>query len=222
MFTGIVEAQGKIKRLSRQGKDLLIEIASPQLDFSDVRLGDSIATNGVCLTVNKLGDCRFSANVSEETLSCSTLASMEVGQVVNLEKALTLQTRLGGHMVSGHVDGVGRILQVSDRGQSLYIEVEAPPALSKYIAHKGSISVDGISLTVNGVDNNIFELNIVPHTAAHTTVQQWQAGSPVNLEVDLLARHIERLLQFEQNAETTQSQTTLDKRFLAQYGFLKG
>lgn len=217
MFTGIIEAVGKVRTMVPVAGDMRLTIDSSKLDLSDVVLGDSIAVNGVCLTVVALSDNGFSADVSRETMSHSSFAQLKTGSRVNLEKALTPTSRLGGHLVSGHVDGVGEILQRSEDARSIRLRVRAPDVLARYIAHKGSITVDGISLTVNAIDGAIFELNIVPHTSQETTVDEFVAGRTVNLEVDLIARYLERLLQGDQAAKQTQG---LSEAFLAEHGFL--
>lgn len=199
MFTGIVEAQGEVAIVESKGGDVYLEVHTSDWDFSDVNLGDSIATNGVCLTVMHLSEKNgdvigYGADVSSETLALTTVGQWQVGQLVNLEKALTPQTRLGGHMVSGHVDGVGKVLRRHSDARAERFTLEAPKPLAKYIAHKGSITVDGTSLTVNAVNGCEFELAIVPHTLEKTIMGQYQVGTPVNLEVDLIARYLERLL----------------------------
>jgi riboflavin synthase len=219
MFTGIVETVGQIAKSEPKGGDLRLRIHTADLDLSDVQLGDSIATNGVCLTVVELHGDGFVADVSRETVAYSTLADLGAGAKVNLEKALTLAKRLGGHMMSGHVDGVGEILSREEDARSIRFRVAAPKELAKYIAHKGSICVDGVSLTVNAVDGNAFELNIVPHTADQTVIAAYRAGVKVNLEVDVIARYLERLLMNEQ-PQTGGSEITSD--FLAQHGFMTG
>ncbi len=201
MFTGIIQAIGEVRRLEPRGGDLRLHIASGQLDLTDVALGDSIAVNGVCLTAVDLPGDGFSADVSNETLSLTSLGSLRPGRWVNLEKALTLQTRLGGHLVSGHVDGLGEILERHDDARSVRFRVRAPDELARYIAHKGSVTVDGTSLTVNAVDGAVFELNIVPHTLQETIMDEYAPGRRVNLEVDLLARYLERLLLGERAVE---------------------
>lgn len=194
MFTGIIQAIGEVRQLQPSGGDMRLRIATGKLDLGDVAIGDSIAVNGVCLTAVELPGDGFVADVSRETLSLTSLGGLQVGSRVNLEKALTLATRLGGHLVSGHVDGLGRVLERHDDARSVRFAIEAPDALARYIAHKGSITVDGTSLTVNGVDGSRFELNIVPHTLQETIMGGYAAGSRVNLEVDLVARYLERLL----------------------------
>lgn len=219
MFTGIIEAVGEIVAIESKGLDKRFQIKTGSLDLSDVQLGDSIAVNGVCLTATALPGDGFWADVSAETLTCATLNHCKVGQKVNLEKALTPTTRLGGHLVSGHVDGIGTILSRQQDGRSIRFKVEAPKALARYIAAKGSITVNGISLTVNKVDGAIFELNIVPHTLQNTTLAQGIVGEAVNLEVDLLARYLERLLQHDQSNSDATGSISMD--FLAQNGFIR-
>lgn len=194
MFTGLVEAIGTLRTREHRGGDQRLTIASPTLDMNDVKPGDSIATNGVCLTVVECRADGFVADISQETLTHSTLQDLASGSQVNLEKALLATSRLGGHIVSGHVDGVGTVLMLQRDARSVRMRVEAPKALAKYIAHKGSITVDGVSLTVNAVEGAVFELNIVPHTAMQTIIANYRAGTRVNLEVDVIARYLERLL----------------------------
>ena len=217
MFTGIIEATGHIAAIKRSGQDAQLTIQSDTLDFSDVKLGDSIASNGVCLTVASLAAHSFTADVSGETLSRTLFGSYQTGQRINLEKALLPTTRLGGHLVSGHVDGIAIVSKVEKTGQSWQIYLQSPDELSRYIAEKGSVTIDGISLTVNELTTNGFRLTIVPHTARETTIQALQAGSKVHLEVDLLARYIERLLQGKQAAAPA-SHVTMN--LLQQSGFL--
>ena len=217
MFTGIIQAIGEVRRLGPRGGDLRLHIATGKLDLGDVVLGDSIAVNGVCLTAVELPGDGFAADVSNETLSLTSLGSLRPGSRVNLEKALTLQTRLGGHLVSGHVDGLGEILERHDDARSVRFRVRAPDELARYIAHKGSITVDGTSLTVNAVDGAVFELNIVPHTLQETIMDEYAPGRRVNLEVDLLARYLERLLLGERAAEAGSS--GVDLALLARAGF---
>ncbi len=194
MFTGIIEAVGGLRGVSPQGGDQRFTIGVGKLDMDDVALGDSIAVNGVCLTVIDFGADWFKADVSNETLACTTLGELQPGAPVNLEKALTPTTRLGGHLVSGHVDGVGEIVSMRDDGRSVRIDIRAPRDLLRYIAPKGSICVQGISLTVNVIDGDVFGLNIVPHTMQETNLSDAAVGTRVNLEVDIIARYLERLL----------------------------
>lgn len=206
MFTGIIQSIGRIRDIEHRGGDLRLEVALGQLDPNGLALGDSLAVNGVCLTAVELDGGSFRADVSRETLSLTTLGALGSGSRVNLEPALTLSTPLGGHLVSGHVDGVGRVLERSEEARSVRFRVEAPPELARYIAHKGSICVDGTSLTVNGVEGCRFDLNIVPHTLRETIMGDYQPGTRVNLEVDLIARYLERLLLGEGAAGATGGQ----------------
>lgn len=219
MFTGIVNATGQVLTLSPHQSDLRIQIEAGHLDLSQVKLGDSIATNGVCLTVTELGATYFWADVSGETLRHSTLGTLKRGESVNLETALTLATPLGGHLVSGHVDGVGELIRIAPEGRAKRLYIKAPSELCRYIAKKGSICLDGISLTVNEVQDQIFELTIVPHTQTHTTLAQWLPGRKINIEVDIMARYLERLLQG--TAPVQSSTSRLDTAFLATHGFMK-
>lgn len=219
MFTGIIESLGTVESLQNVGGDVRLRIGT-DLDMSDVHLGDSIATNGICLTVIDWGEHWYAADVSRESLNRTTLGGWKVGQRVNVEKAMLPTTRFGGHIVSGHVDAVGEITVVREDARSLYFEVTAPPEIARYLAEKGSITVDGISLTINHLRGHILSLNLIPHTAERTNIATWKSGSKVNLEVDVLARYIERLMMGNKAAETTpQSKISLD--FLAQNGFLK-
>lgn len=219
MFTGIIEAVGTVGALEPKGADMRIRILSGALDLSDVALGDSIAVNGVCLTAVELPGDGFWADVSGETLARTNFSELRSGSRVNLEKALTPTTRLGGHLVSGHVDGIGTVLERRSDGRSERFRLRAPAELAKYIAEKGSICVDGISLTVNRVEGAEFELNIVPHTLAETTMGDFRAGRHVNLEVDVIARYLERLLLGEKAADP--SGGGISEAFLAEHGFLK-
>lgn len=216
MFTGIIESVGTVRSKQPKGGDLKVEIEVGVMDMGDVKLGDSIAVNGVCLTVIELTGLGFVADISNETVAHTRWNDIQVGDQVNLEKALTPTTRLGGHLVSGHVDGVGEVIARSEDARSIRLTLAAPAELAKYIAHKGSITVDGVSLTVNAVDGNNFELNIVPHTAKETTIYGFQSGRNVHLEVDLLARYLERLISGQQ-AQKTES---LTEGFLAENGFM--
>ncbi len=194
MFTGIIQAVGKVQSMRDTGGDRRLVIETDAAFLRGVQLGDSIATQGVCLTAVELTPTSYAADVSGETLAHSSLGALRTGSEVNLEKALTLATPLGGHLVSGHVDGVGVVESRWDDARSIRFRLRAPDELARYIAAKGSITVDGISLTVNVVDGARFELNLVPHTVAMTTAKGWQPGVKVNLEVDVIARYLERLL----------------------------
>lgn len=201
MFTGIIQAVGQIASLQQRGGDMRLAIHAGKLAMEDVNPGDSIAVSGVCLTVVEKTASGFCADVSGETLRRTMIGSLAVNDAVNLEKALTLETRLGGHLVSGHVDGIGTVTARNEDGRSVQFTVQAPAHLARYIAVKGSICVDGVSLTVNAVDGAVFELNIVPHTLAETTLHAYRPGRRVNLEVDLVARYLERLLLGDKAAQ---------------------
>ena len=220
MFTGIIEAVGRVQQITPRNGDVRLTIATEKLNLSDVKLGDSIATNGICLTVVELTGQGFAADASNETLRRTCLKTWQVGTRVNLEKALMPTSRLGGHIVSGHVDGLGEIISFKPDARSLQYQVRAPDSLAKYISEKGSITVDGISLTVNAIDGATFSLNIVPHTVQETNVGQWQTGSVVNLEVDLLARYLERLVMGDKAAQPT-AKADISLEFLAQHGFMR-
>lgn len=219
MFTGIVEALGSVKtiKLNAQGARIVINCAD--LDMSDVKLGDSIATNGICLTVVDFDRNSYSADVSKETLTRTGFANYSSGQKVNLEKAMLPTTRFGGHMVSGHVDGVGTVLSINNVGNSIEYWIEIADELKQYVAEKGSITVDGTSLTINSIDNNRFRLTIVPHTTEQTIISTYKVGQQVNLEVDLIARYIERLLFCrDQQADKPSG---INKELLMKSGFIK-
>ena len=218
MFTGIVQSVGKIIALDISGGDARVRIACGKLNMSDVNTGDSIAVSGVCLTVIEHSAAAFTADVSAETLSRTTLGRLHAGDAVNLEKALTLSSPLGGHLVSGHVDGVGVVLHRREAARSVQFRIKVPEALAKYIVEKGSVCVDGVSLTVNAVHGAEFEINIVPHTLVETTLGVIKNNSEVNLEVDVLARYLERLMLGERAA---QSGSEITREFLAQHGFIK-
>lgn len=219
MFTGIIESLGKVESLQSVGGDVRLRIQT-DLDMSDVHLGDSIATNGICLTVIDWGENWYAADVSRESLNRTTLGTWKAGQPVNVEKAMLPTTRFGGHIVSGHVDAVGEITLVREDARSIYYEVTAPAEIAKYLAEKGSVTVDGISLTINHLRSSVISLNLIPHTAERTNIGTWKVGSKVNLEVDVLARYIERLLLGDKAAETTE-QSKISMDFLAENGFLK-
>lgn len=218
MFTGIIQAVGTVAKLESTGSDMRITINTGTLDMSDVQPGDSITVSGVCLTVVEFGGDYFVADMSGETLAHTTLGKLNTGSAVNLEKALTPTTRLGGHLVSGHVDGVGSVAECKDDGRSIRFSIQAPDALAKYIAAKGSICVDGVSLTVNTVKGSLFELNIVPHTLQETTLSEYSAGREVNLEVDLIARYLERLLMGDNACSESKG---ISRELLQEYGFIK-
>ena len=207
MFTGIISAIGDIADLEQRGGDVRLTIRSGNLGLSDVQLGDSIACNGACLTAVELTGEGFVADVSVETLSLTTIGQWQSGSRINLEKAMQATDRFGGHIVSGHVDGIGEVVSLDEDARSWRFRMRAPTELAKYIAHKGSITVDGTSLTVNIVDGCEFELNIVPHTMTHTIMGDYQVGTKVNLEVDLVARYLERLLLGDKAAISKSAQS---------------
>lgn len=214
MFTGIIEAVGRIASIADTAGDKRLTIEAGELDLSRVKLGDSIATNGVCLTVTSCSGGCFTADVSRETLSLSTLGALQAGAAVNLERAMAADGRFDGHIVSGHIDGTGVVTGRRDDARSIRLDVAVPEALRKYTAHKGSICIDGVSLTINKLSTDGIELNIVPHTAAQTVIAAYQPGVAVNLEVDVIARYLERLLQG--GGSPTSS---LNEAFLAEHGF---
>lgn len=195
MFTGLIEGVGTLAARDTRGGDARLRIHAGTLPFEGVALGESISVNGVCLTVIAFDETGFEADASNETLSLTTLGQLPVGRAVNLERAMRPNDRLGGHLVSGHVDGVGRVLDVREDARAQRWRFAAPKPLSKYIAQKGSICVDGVSLTVNGVGDEGFDVALIPHTVSHTAFSQTRVGDAVNLEVDLVARYVERLLQ---------------------------
>jgi riboflavin synthase len=196
VFSGIIADVGIINKAEDRDGGLRLEIETRVLGMEDVLTGDSIAVNGVCLTVIKLEDTKFTVDVSRETLNC-TVGLEGSGQRVNLEKALRLSDRLGGHLVSGHVDGVGEVVAFDDIGESWHLRVRAPDTLAKFIAMKGSITINGVSLTVNKVAGSEFEVNLIPHTLNVTTLNELRAGTKINLEIDLIARYVERMMQKE-------------------------
>ena len=198
MFTGIISAIGEIAELEHRQGDVRLSIQAPELGFDDVRLGDSIACNGVCLTAVELIEKGFIADVSVETLSLTTIEYWKLNTKINLEKAMQASDRFGGHIVSGHVDGIGEVVSLHEDARSWRFTIKAPANLAKYIAQKGSITVDGTSLTVNAVKGSEFEMNIVPHTMIHTIISDYKVGTKVNLEVDLIARYLERLTYIDE------------------------
>jgi riboflavin synthase len=194
MFTGIVQCIGEVARSESHGDDRRLHVLAPGLDLSSARAGDSIAVSGVCLTAVELTPGGFTADVSAETLACTTLGSLRRADRVNLEPALTPATPLGGHLVSGHVDGIGQVLECAEEARSRRMRMRVPAELARYVARKGSVCVDGVSLTVNEVEGREFGVNLVPHTLTHTTFSDFLPGRVVNIEVDLVARYLERLL----------------------------
>ena len=195
MFTGIIETTATVESLQRLQSEWRLVVGSGELDLADLQIGDSIAVSGCCLTVVELSIDSFAADVSGETMNCATLGSLKPGSRVNLEKAMLATSRFGGHIVSGHIDGVGKLVDSTADGGSIRMEFDAPIALAKYIAAKGSICIDGASLTVNEVSGATFTINVIPHTQTETTIGDYVVGRGVNLEVDLVARYLERLMQ---------------------------
>lgn len=210
MFTGIVEGMGTVKRLTMKGADAILEIESG-ISLTEASLGDSIAVNGACLTVTSKNNNNFQADVSAETLSRTTLKLLQAGHKVNLEKSLRVGGFVGGHFVLGHVDATGRILSQTQKSGSLILAVEMNEKNSRYIVEKGSVTIDGISLTVNNLEKSRFYVNIIPHTAVKTTLLTKKEGDLVNIETDILGKYVEKLLQ---------SSRGIDKDFLAQHGFI--
>lgn len=224
MFTGIIESVGHVKAMQPMGGDIRLIVESDDLDFSDVALGDSIASNGICLTVVDMGSNHYAVDVSRETIARTALEDLKIGDMVNLEKAMLPTTRFGGHIVAGHVDGVGVVSKLQADARSIYIEIEVPKELAHYTATKGSITLDGISLTTNMVRDNIVCLNIIPHTAKITNIaKHWLIGSKVNVEVDIVARYLERLLTKPQTGSMndTDAARPITEAFLAENGFMK-
>lgn len=211
MFTGIIKAIGTVASLERRGGDVRLRIESPDLPWSEFALGESIAVNGVCLTAVTLHDDGFDTDVSVETLDVTTIGQLAAGSRVNLEPALSVGERLGGHLVSGHVDCLGKVSARTADARSIRMEIEVPADYSRYIAKKGSVCVDGVSLTINEVSGNRCELNIIPHTAEHTIMGAYKMGTVVNIEVDLLARYLERMLGRDGDG--------LNEKFLREHGY---
>ncbi|GAC24021.1 riboflavin synthase [Paraglaciecola mesophila KMM 241] len=207
MFTGIIEDVGYIETLTPTGDDIRLRIRVNKLDMSDVALGDSIANNGVCLTVVDMNSSGFSADVSHETIKRSGFADYKAGSKVNLEKAMLPTSRFGGHIVSGHVDGVGEVVSVNPVGRYVEIWVQAPKDLARYLAEKGSITVDGVSLTVNAVEGAKFLITLIPHSLQETIIGGYKKGTKINLEVDVVARYLERLMLGDKAAETGQQKS---------------
>jgi riboflavin synthase len=220
MFTGIIEAMGVVKGMARKGEDAMLEVESG-MDLKSLRVGDSIAVNGACLTVVTLKDRGFTADVSAETLAKTNLGALKTGDRINLEKSLRLNDFLGGHLVLGHVDGLGMIFERKVKSNSIIFGVEVEARLSRYIVEKGSVAVDGISLTVNECQNHRFYVNIIPHTARETTLAFRQTGDAVNIETDILGKYVERLLQHDPGWGKHDVKKSLDLSFLAEHGYLK-
>tara|TARA_B100000287_G_scaffold184293_1_gene174301 strand:- start:485 stop:1132 length:648 start_codon:yes stop_codon:yes gene_type:complete len=214
MFTGIIEAVGKIEARSQEKGEWRLKFFTGDLDLSDVKIGDSIAVSGCCLTVVEKQATAFLADVSNETMRCTSLGTLEIGSAVNLEKAMLATDRFGGHIVSGHVDGVGHLIKVENEGQSIKMTFKIPSNLSKYVAAKGSICVDGTSLTVNEANDDYFAVNLIPHTQDETVSGSYQIGDSVNLEVDIIARYLERM-----NEGLNKKAHEITKGYLKENGF---
>lgn len=214
MFTGIIEAVGKIEARSQEKGEWRLKFFTGDLDLSDVKIGDSIAVSGCCLTVVEKHARAFLADVSNETMRCTSLGTLEIGSAVNLEKAMLATDRFGGHIVSGHVDGVGHLIKVENEGQSIKMTFKIPSNLSKYVAVKGSICVDGTSLTVNEANDDYFAVNLIPHTQEETVSGSYQIGDSVNLEVDIIARYLERM-----NEGLNNKAHEITKGYLKENGF---
>lgn len=222
MFTGIIEATGKIVAITPTQGDVRLKIQSDYLDFADVKLGDSIASNGICLTVVEQGKDWYAVDVSRETLNKTAMQQWRVGDVVNLEKAMLPTTRFGGHIVTGHVDTTGTVKLIKNDSRSIYIEIEIPSEFTKYVATKGSVTVDGISLTSNLVEGNVISLNIIPHTAQVTNISRhWKVATKVNIEVDVVARYLEKLLMSTPDNLSNSNHEGITLNFLQQNGFSK-
>ena len=213
MFTGIIQSKGNVVEVHSSDKGVVLVFSCNDLDLSDCSIGDSIAVNGVCLTVTELKENSFTSDVSQETLNCTNFSEVKKGQNVNLEKSLRLNQGIDGHLVSGHIDGVGEVISIDKEGTSTRLKIKVNKDLTKYIAKKGSICINGVSLTVNEIDGNVFGVNIVPHTFSVTTLGELKVNSPVNIEIDIIARHIEQLLNHKTSAR-------IDKALLIKNGYL--
>lgn len=194
MFTGIIESTGSILRIEKKDQDSRFIFNTGSVSLDDMKIGDSIAVNGTCLSIIEKTKHSFTADLSGETLNLTTFSGLKEGSLINLEKAMKLSERINGHIVSGHVDGLGKIVGKKDEGRSTKFEIEIPVALTKYVSKKGSITVDGVSLTVNDINENMFSVNIIPHTLSETIFSEYTTGTEVNLEVDQIARYLEKLI----------------------------
>ncbi|MDY0189671.1 MAG: riboflavin synthase [Desulfuromonas sp.] len=219
MFTGLIEDIGTVRELRHSGSSVQLHVAT-KLPIHEIKLGDSIAVNGICLTVVKCSSGNFVADVSPETLACSNLKKIAPGSEVNLERALLLSDRLGGHIVSGHVDGVATVLERSNDGNAIRFRFKLAPAVLRYVVAKGSITIDGISLTVNTVDSDSFGVAIIPHSLEQTTLKNLVVGSMVNIETDILARYVEKLLTAQQPTAINSAATGVTMEQLLKNGFM--
>jgi len=217
MFTGIVEGTGAIKGIDRIGSGLKLTIL-PLFEASDIRIGDSVSVDGVCLTITKIKGNEFEVDVSSETISRSTVGLLSQGDKVNLERALRVSDRLGGHLVSGHIDGTGKILKKVPSERSYLLEIEVDEKMSRYMVEKGSVAVDGISLTINRCERNSFEVNIIPQTAKETTLLEKNPGDPVNIETDMVGKYVEKFLNLSRGSRE-QKESGIDRDFLLKHGF---
>ena len=197
MFTGIIQTTGKISAKESRNGDSRFIFDTGDMDLSDLSIGDSVAVNGACLTIIEKGHSSFTADLSLETMSLTTFSELEVNSRVNLEKAMMLSARLNGHMVSGHVDGIGKVVEMHEDARSVRYTIQVPPGLSPYVAKKGSITIDGVSLTVNDIEKNNVSVNIIPHTLSETIFSEYREGTSVNIEVDLIARYLDQLISKE-------------------------
>ena len=218
MFTGLVEGIGRVKGISRTGEDMVLTLL-PLFDISDAKIGDSVSVSGVCLTITEIGERGLSVDVSAETLSRSTLRNLRQGDEVNLERALRISDRLGGHLVLGHVDGVGRVVRREQKQRSWVLRIGLDPGLSKYVIEKGSIAVDGVSLTVNQCDETGFEVNIIPQTGKETTILKKQIGDLVNVETDLIGKYVEKFFTKQRTHGATKERPAIDEEMLKNFGF---
>ena len=200
MFTGIIQSKGNVVEVHSSDKGVVLVFSCNDLDLSDCSIGDSIAVNGVCLTVTELKENSFTSDVSQETLNCTNFSEVKKGQNVNLEKSLRLNQGIDGHLVSGHIDGVGEVISIDKEGASTRLKIKVNKDLTKYIAKKGSICINGVSLTVNSIESNIFDVNIIPHTWSLTTFGELTENSKVNIEIDIIARHIEQLISHDSSS----------------------
>jgi riboflavin synthase len=218
MFTGLIEGLGEVKVIRRHRDDMVLTIA-PHFEMADCRVGDSICVEGVCLTVTNLSEGSFCVDVSKETVSRSTISLLRQGDLVNLERALRLTDRLGGHLVLGHVDGIGKILKKESQNKSWRIKIAIDKGLSRYTIEKGSIAVDGISLTINQCDERFFEVNIIPQTGVETTILRKKVGDLVNIETDLIGKYVEKFFSKDRSSPMKDSQSGVDMEMLIKQGF---